>query len=333
MRERIVQIAETHSKSETLKHFTSEGVPRSTVYSVLANAQERGTTERKPGTGRTATIMTNKRKSALARSIEGRLGVSTRNLSRKYGCTQQYVQKIIRKLGFKCYSRQKAPAYQPEQIAKVKSQSRWMHDHYGDKILVLDDEKYFTLSGPQNGHYYMRDNSEVADEVKFKSCEKFEKKVLVYLVASERGISEPFFAEGGLAVDQHVYTDQCLRRILVPFLQEYHADNEYVFWPDKASSHYSRKALDFLASNGINIVPKERNPTNLPQCRPIEDLWGQLVTLVYQGGWRAKTLKQLRRRVKACVKKLDLESVHRSFSSIRKSLRKVYQDGPFAAVH
>ncbi len=119
----------------------------------------------------------------------------------------------------------------------------------------------------------------------------------------------------------------------MPFLRKHHADNNYVFWPDKASSHYSRMSVDFMGARGINFVPKEHNPTNLPMCRPIEDLWGYLVDLVYEGGWRAETLDQLRRRVKSCIKKLDGEAVRASFSSIRQKLRKVYEDGPYAVVH
>ena len=88
-----------------------------------------------------------------------------------------------------------------------------------------------------------------------------------------------------------------------------------------------------MLENDIDFVPYERNPTNLPQCRPIEDLWGYLVDLVYEGGWRAENLKQLRRRVNHCIKKVKIESVLASCASIRKNLRLVYQHGPYARVH
>ena len=71
-------------------------------------------------------------------------------------------------------------------------------------------------------------------------------------------------------------------------------------------------------------MPKWRNPTNLPQCRPIEDLWGTLTGLVYEGGWTAKIFQKLKNRITRCVKKIDSDGVQRSFSSIREKMRAVY---------
>jgi hypothetical protein len=46
--ERIVQFSETHTKEQTFAHFLDEGVSESTIRRTL----KRGTTKRKPGTGR-----------------------------------------------------------------------------------------------------------------------------------------------------------------------------------------------------------------------------------------------------------------------------------------
>ena len=110
-------------------------------------------------------------------------------------------------------------------------------------------------------------------------------------------MSQPFFAKAGLAINQEVYISECLEKCLLPFIRAHHADDQYIFWPDKASSHYARAAINFMNAQGIKFVPKDHNLTNLPQCRPIEDLWGYLVTIVYKNGWRAETIKQLKRRV------------------------------------
>jgi hypothetical protein len=236
-------------------------------------------------------------------------------------------------MGLKSYKQQRAPAYDDAKLPELRRQCRWLRDRYRTELFVLDDEKYFTLSAPTGGRYYSADKARAPPKVKYKGKAKYEKKVLVYLAASCRGVSKPFIKVGGLAVDQETYIEQCLRRVLVPFVREKHADNNYVFWPDKASSHYGRKTLDFLARENIKFVPKIYNPTNLPQCRPVEDLWGMLVDLVYEGGWAAKTVPQLIRRIKKCVKKLDLDAVKRSFSPIRRKLALVYRKGPYAAVH
>lgn len=327
--ERVVQFSETHTRKETLAHFLEENVPRRTIYRAL----ERGRTTRKPGSGRPAKIMTSRRKAALLRSVQGRLDVSGPKLARKLNCTQQHVQHTLKSMGLKCYHRKKAPKYSEEQIPMVKRHARWLHDHHKGDSFVLDDEKYFELTGPPRGTYYAVDSAAVSDDVKYVQKAKYEKKLLVYLVASDRGVSIPFIGEAGLAINQETYVDRCLGPILLPFLEAHHADGNYVFWPDKASAHYGKKSIDFLNAHNVKFVPKSHNPTNLPQCRPIEDLWGTLTDLVYENGWAAKDLKQLKRRVKSCVKKLDLESVRRSFQSIRRQLRKVYTSGPMAAQH
>ena len=67
--------------------------------------------------------------------------------------------------------------------------------------------------------------------------------------------------------------------------------------------------LEFFTKNNIAFVPKERNPTNLPQCRPIEDYFGQLDTLVYKNGWRAKDLDELKHWIRFCISKVNKETV------------------------
>ena len=57
---------------------------------------------------------------------------------------------------------------------------------------------------------------------------------MLYIATSDRDFK---------AVVQAEYQEECLEKILLPFLKEHHADEKYVFWPDKASSHYAKKTL------------------------------------------------------------------------------------------
>lgn len=51
--------------------------------------------------------------------------------------------------------------------------------------------------------------------------------------------------------------------------------------------------LSTLNANYIPCVPKERNPPNVLQVRPIEDLWGVLKQMVHTQSYEAKNLDQL----------------------------------------
>ncbi len=43
----------------------------------------------------------------------------------------------------------------------------------------------------------------------------------------------------------------------------------------------------------VKFVPKDINPQNVPQARPIENFWGCLAQKIYEGGWEAETQQQL----------------------------------------
>ena len=46
-----------------------------------------------------------------------------------------------------------------------------------------------------------------------------------------------------------------------------------LFWPDLASCHYSKDVLEWYKANEVNFVPKDFNPPNAPELRPIEKYW------------------------------------------------------------
>jgi hypothetical protein len=75
-----------------------------------------------------------------------------------------------------------------------------------------------------------------------------------------------------------------LKNKLVPFIREKYLDNQYVFWPDLASSHYAKTVQEYLKCENINYVPKDQNPAFLPKARVIEGFWGILKQKVYEKG-------------------------------------------------
>jgi len=53
-------------------------------------------------------------------------------------------------------------------------------------------------------------------------------------------------------------------------------------------------------------IPRNANPPNCPQIRPIEDFWAALKQEVYAGGWEAKSDRQLKQRIRLKLKNMDL---------------------------
>ena len=99
---------------------------------------------------------------------------------------------------------------------------------------------------------------------------KFAKKFLVWQAICSCGDRSSNFVTSG-TINSEIYVKECLQKRLLPFISK-HRGSAF-FWPDLASCHYSKMALDWYKDNNINFVPKEANPPNCPELRPIERYW------------------------------------------------------------
>ena len=102
------------------------------------------------------------------------------------------------------------------------------------------------------------------------------------------GVSKPLIRRSkSEAVNSDIYIKECLEKRLPPFIRELHPDLNYIFWPDLAGCHYSKQTVAWMDEN-VKFMPKDINPPNVPQARPIENFWGCLAQKVYEGGWEIK---------------------------------------------
>lgn len=218
----------------------------------------------------------------------------------------------------------------PKSRCQTLGMLSWNHPIHRDKDFIIDDESYFTLSGanqPENDHFYS-DNLDVTPEsVKYNEVAKYPQKVLVWLAISPRGCTAPFFKKGtGLAINQVSYLE-ILKTHLIPFIRRKYRGGGYVFWPDLASSHYASSVQNYLKEAKVPVVPKNMNPANLPQVRPIEDFWANLKAEVYRDDWRARNLEELEIRIKDCLRKLGLKVARTHALAVKKRLNQVKYKG------
>ena len=117
--------------------------------------------------------------------------------------------------------------------------------------------------------YYINDKSTSPDSIRFDEKEKFPIKVLVWIAISERGMSKPLFRRSkSVVINSNILIDEILNKRLLPLIQKYHRNFDYVFWPDLASVHYSIDCITWLNEN-VNYIAKDTNPLNIPQARQI----------------------------------------------------------------
>ena len=325
----------TKGKTFTVNHFKIEGYAKSTIYRYINTIQQHGHVERKSGSGGHNKKLNNSQRAAIVRSAVDKRGVSARKIAKKYNVCEKTIRNVFNERGVKKYKRTKAPMYTNEQMVKVKSRAKKLNALLLNKTVVMDDESYFKLKCdyiPGNDHFYTQDITSTPLNVKYRTEKKFPIQLMVWICISKDAISEPVFLPRPLNMNAEFYQKKCITAKLLPFINTYHKRTQYIFWPDLATSHYAAETLNRLRQLGIPYVPKDCNPPNLPQCRPIENFWSLLKNLVYEGGWEATNTSQLERRIKKKIKLVDMQSVRKDFESIRTRLRSVSRNGPYSCI-
>ena len=111
------------------------------------------------------------------------------------------------------------------------------------------------------------------------------KKILIWIAKSNRGMSKPYVRlSKSVAENTDIYINECLQPKLQLFIHKHQGDFNDLFWPDLAGAHYSNETVAWAEEN-VDFVEKTSNPPNVPQARPIENLWGILPHKVYERGW------------------------------------------------
>lgn len=336
-RKLVVQFYEKHEssgKAFAVRHFVEMGMSRSSVYHILRSFEERKTVERKAGSGKVPAKLPTTVRKRLVRAAADRNGVTQRKLASKFGVSQPYVCKVLQEEGLKHHKKEKAPHWTPELDIRQRRCCRKLSRDFcppsSTVEIIVDDESYFPFenhSVPSNAGYYSADKENTPPEVRFSFRKKFEPKLLVWVALSSRGHSDLYFVPRRCSINGEVYRNECISGRLIPFIQEHHSDGDYLFWPDLASAHYANATQELLQEQNIPFVQKSDNPPSVPKLRPIEDFWGILKQAVYADGFSATTPRQLKQRIRKCVREVDWDVVQGMMSTIKTRLRQAADNG------
>ena len=157
----------------------------------------------------------------------------------------------------------------------------------------MDEKTYIKcefkqLLGPKLYTSFVR--GRVSNKLKYKSLDKFGKKLLMWQAICSCGLRSRAFVTSS-TLNSDVYIKECLQARLLPFYRSH--DVPCWFWPDFASCHYSKKTLEWYNSRDIKFIPKSLNPPNCPQFRPIEKFWGIGKGYLRKSGKTISTAKDL----------------------------------------
>lgn len=251
-------------------------VATSTVNSVIKRIIETVTIERKQGSGGNRIAFDKNSASKILADYKRKPSQSVRDMVLKYGKSKDYIQRLKKKYNLKTFRAVRVPDRNEKQHEKAKNRARKLYFHMLTKntgCIIMDDETYVKADFkqmPGNAFYVSKIRGGVDNKFKIIRTAKFPKKYLIWEAICTCGRrSRPYVARG--TISSQNYINECLEKKLLPFIRS-HNDSS-IFWPDLAPAHYSNMTMTWYRDNNINIVPKDMNPPNCPELRPIERFW------------------------------------------------------------
>jgi predicted transcriptional regulator len=307
----------------TLELAKSCQTTRRTVQRTLKKIKQGESIDRKRREGQPTRKSNVKLQRKVCKLFEKNPSISSRDVAKKVKTSQSNVQKIKNDCCIKTYKKQKAPKRTAEQYNRAVRRSRLLYALLVQKkcCLIIDDETYVKAdfkSLPGNQYYSARDISNLDESKKVIAVEKFAKKYLVWQAICQCGSrSSPFITTGTINTD--IYISECLKKRLLPFMKKHTSST--LFWPDLASCHYSTRTLEWYKANSVEVVPKESNPPNCPELRPIEKYWANIKSKLRKTCQPATSLPDFQRKWIKCTKLVTDDSVQRSMNHIKSKVR------------
>ena len=150
----------------------------------------------------------------LVKSVNSRCARSQRKLGRRFQVHQSTISRNLRqRTSVIIRKRKKAPKMDSEEQQRRarKNCGKLYRKLLNDYDLIIDDEKFFKLSGNNalgNRYFYSTDRSAAPPNIRFQQKAKFESKIMVWMAISAMGVSNVYVHRGKQAVDQKIYLKQ-----------------------------------------------------------------------------------------------------------------------------
>lgn len=281
-------------------------VTQQTVSNVLKNFKEYLNVSRKVGSGNKKGYRNPKIAKKVVASLERNPAISNRKLARKVGCAESMVRKIKKHAGLRSYKVQTVPDRNATKNLEAQKRAHKLKTDFFQRknCCIMDDETYVLCDFsqlPGQEFYSATQRGNVSEEFRTKQKSKFPKKFMVWQAICSCGRRSQSFVTSG-TINSEIYMRECLQRRLLPFLRSHGVST--FFWPDLATCHYSKATLKWYEDHGVVFVPKESNPPNCPELRPIERYWALVKKELKLTKKRAKDMKDFRCKWNAAAKKV-----------------------------
>ena len=272
---------------------------RVSVWRLVKGIKERGTTDRKKGSGRPVTATTDENCEIVEELIcsqEGEAGTHDppTKIAEKLGVSRSSVQRMFKKREMNQSKRVSEPHRDEGALERRRSRAenlvtRFEKNSRAVEKLVFQDEKDFPLQVPlnrQNNRVYHKGlKRNVSSERLFFESKRQSKKVMVSAGLTWQGVTKPFFVGGrGIKVNSVNYHKH-LKKELFPAIEKLVNRDDWIFVQDGASSHTSNLVQDFLRDElKRRFVAGTEWPPYSPDSNPLDYyFWERVKTKVYEG--------------------------------------------------
>jgi hypothetical protein len=307
------------------------GWATTTVHDVIQKVRESGTSDRRPGSGRPATAMTEDNKEfVVQRSMSDKerpgTSLSERQMAGELGISQSSVGRIKKALNIKTFTRIITPRMTAGALARRGERAEELHVAITEEDvpnLVFYDEKDLTLERPinrQTDRVCGRgvNKCDVSPERLFHETSRFSRKIMVCGAVSERGKSKLVVLDPQrVKVDSATY--QSVLKQIFPSVRRLYPEGNWIWVQDSAPSHGSRSTQDFLTEQTPSFIPADAWPPNSPDLNPLDyHVWAELKERVYAGRSDAfGSLEELEAAAKEAWREIPMENIRKSISRFR----------------
>lgn len=296
----------------------------STVKRVITKHKQGLSTRRKPGSGRASGPSDMNLAREVRRKFAQKPSTSVRDMAEQAGTSKSQVQRIKKFYNLRSYKVQKVPDRSEEKEKIAKKRARKLYTQYLTKFdcVILDDETYCKADFSQlPGHEYYTAKRKGGANKKFttRKTSKFPKQYMVWQAICSCGLrSKEIVVQG--TINSKIYIEKCLQSGLLPFIAQH--QGSVAFWPDLATSHYSKATMEWYEANNVTVVPKDANPPNCPELRPIERYWALMKQSLKKTQKTAKNSTDFENRWRRAYTEVKEDTVKNLMAHLN---RKVYK--------
>lgn len=181
----------------------------------------------------------------------------------------------------------------------------------------MDDETYIKANFkqiPGQKFYVSTFHGNVPCKYKHILVDKYAKKYLIWQGICSWGLKTDVFVTCD-HMTSNLYMKECLEKRVLAFLRQHQGPVK--FWPDLASCHYSRATQKWYQDNKIDFIPKNMNPPNCPDLRPIELFWATIKKKMFKNSGSVNSIEMMRQKWRKFAGELSETTVQKLMGSIK----------------